>query len=115
VPLLDLDYQEDVKAETDMNVVCTGDARFVEVQGTAEGQPFDRTEIDTLLGQVPQPGAAARTPVRPWGREAGRKARQLIVGFQPEIIRDGEEHIRVMPGLARTTWAAVRAVGGRGP
>jgi ribonuclease PH len=53
VLLLDLDYEEDVKAETDMNVVCTGDGRFVEVQGTAEGQPFDRTELDALLGQVP--------------------------------------------------------------
>jgi ribonuclease PH len=49
VPLLDLAYEEDVKAETDMNVVCTGDGRFVEVQGTAEGQPFDRTELDALL------------------------------------------------------------------
>jgi ribonuclease PH len=49
VPLLDLQYEEDVRAETDMNVVCTGDGRFVEVQGTAEGQPFDRTELDTLL------------------------------------------------------------------
>ncbi|MBB1254433.1 ribonuclease PH [Streptomyces alkaliterrae] len=49
VPLLDLRYEEDVKAETDMNVVCTGDGRFVEVQGTAEGVPFDRAELDTLL------------------------------------------------------------------
>jgi ribonuclease PH len=49
VPLLDLAYEEDVKAETDMNVVCTGDGRFVEVQGTAEGQPFDRAELDALL------------------------------------------------------------------
>jgi len=49
VPLLDLAYEEDVKAETDMNVVCTGDGRFVEVQGTAEGQPFDRAELDSLL------------------------------------------------------------------
>ncbi|MDX6355326.1 MAG: ribonuclease [Streptomyces sp.] len=49
VALLDLAYEEDVKAETDMNVVCTGDGRFVEVQGTAEGQPFDRTELDVLL------------------------------------------------------------------
>ncbi|WP_333771756.1 ribonuclease PH [Streptomyces sp. IBSBF 2435] len=48
-PLLDLAYEEDVKAETDMNVVCTGDGRFVEVQGTAEGQPFDRAELDALL------------------------------------------------------------------
>ncbi len=49
VPLLDLCYEEDVRAETDMNVVCTGDGRFVEVQGTAEGQPFDRAELDRLL------------------------------------------------------------------
>ncbi|HTR71299.1 MAG TPA: ribonuclease PH [Mycobacteriales bacterium] len=49
VPRLDLCYDEDVKAETDMNVVCTGDGRFVEVQGTAEGAPFDRAELDALL------------------------------------------------------------------
>ena len=48
-PRLDLCYEEDVSAETDMNVVCTGDGRFVEVQGTAEGQPFDRAELDALL------------------------------------------------------------------
>jgi ribonuclease PH len=49
VPMLDLAYEEDVRAETDMNVVCTGDGRFVEVQGTAEGQPFERSELSTLL------------------------------------------------------------------
>lgn len=49
VPRLDLCYDEDVKAETDMNVVCTGDGRFIEVQGTAEGAPFDRGELDALL------------------------------------------------------------------
>jgi ribonuclease PH len=48
-PVLDLDYTEDVAAGTDMNVVCTGDGRFVEVQGTAEGAPFDRAELDALL------------------------------------------------------------------
>ena len=47
--MLDLCYEEDVRAETDMNVVCTGDGRFVEVQGTAEGAPFDRAELDALL------------------------------------------------------------------
>ncbi|MGH3345025.1 MAG: ribonuclease PH, partial [Carbonactinosporaceae bacterium] len=47
--LLDLCYEEDVSAETDMNVVCTGDGRFVEVQGTAEGAPFDRSLLDALL------------------------------------------------------------------
>ncbi|RZS59434.1 RNAse PH [Microcella putealis] len=48
-PMLDLAYVEDVKAETDMNVVTTGDGRFVEVQGTAEGAPFDRDELNALL------------------------------------------------------------------
>ncbi|NHC12858.1 ribonuclease PH [Motilibacter deserti] len=48
-PRLDLCYEEDVAAETDMNVVMTGDGRFVEVQGTAEGAPFDRAELDALL------------------------------------------------------------------
>lgn len=46
---LDLCYEEDSAAGTDMNVVCTGDGRFVEVQGTAEGAPFDRAELDVLL------------------------------------------------------------------
>ncbi|MGN6782230.1 MAG: ribonuclease PH [Marmoricola sp.] len=50
VPRLDLPYEEDVRAETDMNVVMTGDGRFIEVQGTAEGAPFDRRELDVLLG-----------------------------------------------------------------
>jgi ribonuclease PH len=48
-PLLDLRYEEDVRADTDMNVVCTGDGRFVEVQGTAEAEPFDRKELNALL------------------------------------------------------------------
>ncbi|MHB1593445.1 MAG: ribonuclease PH [Streptosporangiaceae bacterium] len=48
-PRLDLCYTEDVAAETDMNVVCTGDGAFVEVQGTAEGEPFDRSLLDGLL------------------------------------------------------------------
>ena len=48
-PLLDLAYTEDVRAETDMNVVVTGRGLFVEVQGTAEGAPFDRHELDALL------------------------------------------------------------------
>src|SRR5436309_10202395 len=48
-PLLDLKYDEDSRAEVDMNVICTGDGRFVEVQGTAEGAPFTREEMDELL------------------------------------------------------------------
>ena len=47
--VLDLDYSEDVSAETDMNVVMTGDGRFVEVQGTAESEPFDRALLDDML------------------------------------------------------------------
>ncbi|MEY4499826.1 MAG: hypothetical protein RL319_814 [Actinomycetota bacterium] len=49
VPFLDLAYTEDVRAETDMNVVVTGSGKFVEVQGTAEGAPFDRDELNSLL------------------------------------------------------------------
>jgi len=49
VPLLDLPYVEDSKAEVDMNVVMTGSGRFVEVQGTAEGAPYSRSELDTML------------------------------------------------------------------
>lgn len=47
---LDLDYSEDVRAEVDMNVVMTGSGRFVEVQGTAEGMAFSRSELDDLIG-----------------------------------------------------------------
>ena len=49
VAVLDLPYVEDVRAEVDMNVVMTGSGRFVEVQGTAEGMPYTRGELDTLL------------------------------------------------------------------
>jgi ribonuclease PH len=49
IPVLDLDYAEDSACDTDMNVVMTGSGGFVEVQGTAEGAPFSRREMDTLL------------------------------------------------------------------
>ena len=48
-PVLDLDYVEDSECDTDMNVVMTGSGHFVEVQGTAEGHPFSRTEMEALL------------------------------------------------------------------
>jgi ribonuclease PH len=48
-PMLDLDYVEDAACDTDMNVVMTGAGHFVEVQGTAEGAPFSRAEMDALL------------------------------------------------------------------
>ena len=50
VPVLDLDYAEDSACGTDMNVVMTGAGGLVEVQGTAEGEPFSRAELDAMLG-----------------------------------------------------------------
>lgn len=49
VPMLDLAYEEDSRADTDMNIVTTGSGKFIEVQGTAEHAPFDREELDALL------------------------------------------------------------------
>jgi ribonuclease PH len=49
VPMLDLAYEEDSRADTDMNIVATGSGKFIEVQGTAEHAPFDRDELDALL------------------------------------------------------------------
>jgi len=49
IPLLDLKYDEDSRAEVDMNVICTGDGRFIEVQGTAEREPFSRAQMDELF------------------------------------------------------------------
>lgn len=48
-PLLDLKYDEDSRADVDMNIVCTGDGRFIEVQGTAEREPFSRSQMDALV------------------------------------------------------------------
>jgi ribonuclease PH len=48
-PLLDLNYEEDSQADVDMNIICAGDGRFIEVQGTAEKEPFARAEMDNLL------------------------------------------------------------------
>ena len=49
VPMLDLAYEEDSRADVDMNIVKTGDGRFIEVQGTAEGPPFERSALDSLM------------------------------------------------------------------
>jgi ribonuclease PH len=62
-PRLDLCYEEDVRAQTDMNVVCTGSGNFVEVQGTAEGVPFDRALLDGLLDLAVQ-GCADLTEIQ---------------------------------------------------
>ncbi|NMG45440.1 ribonuclease PH [Aromatoleum toluvorans] len=67
VPVLDLDYAEDSDCDTDMNVVMTGSGGFVEVQGTAEGTPFTRAELDALLalaeGGIRQLFAAQRAAI----------------------------------------------------
>jgi ribonuclease PH len=68
-PRLDLCYEEDVAAETDMNVVCTGDGRFVEVQGTAERDPFDRVMLDELLN-LAVAGCAELTKLQQTGLSA---------------------------------------------
>jgi len=54
VPVLDLDYLEDSACETDMNVVMTAGGDFVEIQGTAEGKPFQRAEMDAMLDLAQQ-------------------------------------------------------------
>jgi ribonuclease PH len=54
VPMLDLPYVEDSRAEVDMNVVMTGQGRFVEVQGTAEQMAFSRSELDSMLALAEQ-------------------------------------------------------------
>src|SRR5690606_11125635 len=62
-PVLDLDYDEDVEAHTDANFVLTGTGRIVEVQGTAEQEPFTRAELDALLGLAEQ-GVAELTMIQ---------------------------------------------------
>ena len=53
-PMLDLAYEEDSRAEVDMNVVKTSDGRYIELQGTAETKPFDRAGLDALLALADQ-------------------------------------------------------------
>ena len=69
VPLLDLKYDEDSRAEVDMNVVCTGDGRFIEVQGTAEGSPFTREQMDNLL-ELAKKGIAELVTLQRYAIEA---------------------------------------------
>ncbi|QGF22469.1 ribonuclease PH [Raineyella fluvialis] len=59
-PMLDLKYDEDSTADTDMNVVMSGDGRFIEVQGTAEGEPFDRGLLNDLLDLAAKGNAELR-------------------------------------------------------
>ena len=76
-PVLDLDYAEDSKAETDMNVVMDEQGRFIEVQGTAEGHPFTTSELEALLGLASQgirDIIAAQQTARAGGTEGGHPA-----------------------------------------
>lgn len=87
-PRLDLHYDDDVAADTDMNVVMTGDGRFVEVQGTAEGEPFAREDLDRLLA-LATAGCAELTGLQTTALLAGaRRPRQLIDG-SPAVVADG--------------------------
>ena len=77
-PLLDLNYEEDSRAQVDMNVAMTGDGRYVEIQGTGEGMPFARTEFERLLA-LAGAGVAAlvtqqRAALEPCGVPAFGKA-----------------------------------------
>jgi ribonuclease PH len=74
-PVLDLDYPEDVGAGTDMNVVMTGTGDYVEVQGTAEGTPFDRALLDSLLDLAAK-GCADLTAMQQAALDATPRERQ---------------------------------------
>src|ERR1044071_3372072 len=69
-PLLDLKYDEDSRAEVDMNVVCTGDGRFIELQGTAEREPFSRAQMDELV-------------------ELASRGIETLVGIQKNVLAQG--------------------------
>lgn len=75
-PVADLDYPEDSTAETDMNVVMTGEGAFVEVQGTAEGVPFDRALLDQLL-DLATTGCARLTEIQAEALAATPRTREL--------------------------------------
>jgi ribonuclease PH len=69
LPVLDLDYDEDVEAHTDANFVLTGTGRFVEIQGTAEQEPFTRAELESLM-QLAEQGIADLTRIQKAALEA---------------------------------------------
>jgi len=68
-PLLDLKYDEDSRAEVDMNVVCTGDGRFIELQGTAEREPFSRSQMDEMVA-------------------LGVRGIETLIGLQKKVLSD---------------------------
>ena len=118
VPVLDLPYVEDVRAETDMNVVVTGSGTFVEVQGTAEHAPFDRAELDALLdlavagtaqltalqvaalASAPGDGSATRLGS---GERAASSSRRTTPTRSASCARSSR---RCCPGWTRRRWSA---------
>ena len=68
--VLDLNYQMDQNAAVDMNVVMTADGRFVEVQGTAEGEPFSKAALNAMLLLAEHGSASSLRPKRPAGKKA---------------------------------------------
>ena len=89
-PRLDLHYDDDVNADTDMNVVMTGDGRFVEVQGTAEGEPFERSTLDALLA-LAQSGCAELTALQESALAADGKARGRLLDGGPATVAGGAQ------------------------
>lgn len=86
-PMLDLCYEEDVAADTDMNVVMTGGARFIEVQGTAEGVSFTRRELDELTG------------LAEWGIREIVAEQRKVLGLPEEPAHDGSDPFTVKSAL----------------
>jgi ribonuclease PH len=70
--LADLDYSEDSAADVDMNVVMTGDGRLIEVQGTAEREPFTREQLDAMLSVAAAAGKKIRKAQRRFAEGGGR-------------------------------------------
>jgi ribonuclease PH len=70
-PLLDLKYDEDSRAEVDMNVVCTSEGRFIELQGTAEREPFSRAQMEELLA-------------------LGMRGIEVLIGLQKDVISQAD-------------------------
>ncbi|MCU0279587.1 MAG: ribonuclease PH [Candidatus Nanopelagicales bacterium] len=87
-PRLDLHYDDDVTADTDMNVVMTGDGRFVEVQGTAEGEPFERELLDELL-MLAAGGCAELTRLQEIALSLDSPAAGLLVDGTPALVSGG--------------------------
>jgi len=106
-PTLDLCYEEDVSAETDMNIVCTGDGNFIEVQGTAEGAPFDRS----LLNQLLDLGAAGCAQLT---ENAKLKAKSISIFTKLPCLADDSglfiDALAGDPGIYSARWAGYEGV-----